>query len=106
MPPLPESPLFRVRLQAEARARSPVNDCNSVIQDWHRSQKLSCQKAEISPRKGHWPKNPMEMKMRLGLGHRLISAQPDAGCGEFDKGEEVGVMFLISGGDGPVMLEL
>lgn len=39
------------------------------------------------------------------LGHRLINAQPDACCGEFDEGEEVGVVFLVPGGDGPVMLE-
>ena len=39
------------------------------------------------------------------LGHRLINAQPDA-CGrQFDEGEEIGVVFLVSGGDGPVMLE-
>ena len=39
------------------------------------------------------------------LGHRLINAQPDASGGEFDEGEEVGVVFLVSGGDSPVMLE-
>ena len=33
------------------------------------------------------------------LGHRLINPQPDAcGC-QFDEGEEVGVVFLVSGGD-------
>lgn len=37
--------------------------------------------------------------------HRLINAQPDACCGEFDEGQKVGVEFLISGCDGPVMLE-
>ena len=45
-------------------------------------------------------------KVYGGLGHRLINAQPDAGCGEFDEGEEIGVVFLVSGRDGPVMLEL
>jgi hypothetical protein len=39
------------------------------------------------------------------LGRRLINAQPDASGGEFDEGEEVGVVFLISGGNSPVMLE-
>ena len=40
------------------------------------------------------------------LGHRLINAQPDTGCGEFDEGKEVGVMFFVSCRYGSVMLEL
>ena len=39
------------------------------------------------------------------LGHRLITAQPDACCGELDEREEVCGVLFISGGDGPVVLE-
>lgn len=39
------------------------------------------------------------------LGHRLINARPDACCGEFDDGEEVGVALFISCGYRPVLFE-
>lgn len=38
-------------------------------------------------------------------GPRLMNAPPDACCGHLDVGEEVGVVFLLSGGVSPVMLE-
>jgi len=41
-----------------------------------------------------------------GLGHRLISPQPDAGCCEFDDGEVVRGMFFVSGRDGPEVFDL
>ena len=33
------------------------------------------------------------------LGFRLISAQPQAYCGELDHGEEVGGELVVAGGD-------
>ena len=40
------------------------------------------------------------------LGHQLIMPQPDADSGELDEGEVVCGVFLVSGGDGSVVLEL
>ena len=41
-----------------------------------------------------------------GLGHRLISSQPNAcGC-QFDEGEEVGRVLFVARGDGSEVLEL
>ena len=49
-------------------------------------------------------RRPSDLKGSV-LGHRLINAQPDACGGELDEGQEVGVVFLVAGGDGPEMLK-
>lgn len=52
---------------------------------------------------------PLSFKKRKGfvsLGHRLINTEPDACRGEIDDCEEAGVVFLVSGCDGPIVLEL
>lgn len=40
------------------------------------------------------------------LGRRLTRTEPDASCGEFDDGEDVSVVLLVSCDYSPVMLEL
>lgn len=110
---LGEARLYRrLGTMLEDLGERPGKSLPTAFQDWSKTKVAyrffsDRNVSEDKTVEGHFAASALRIQATCGpsLGHRLINAQTDACSRQFDEGKEVGIVFLVSGGDGPVVLE-